>query len=304
MDNTLERILTKLDEIEKKVNKLIGDDTIYLSDYLNEWYTRYKKPYNGEESLKMISLYIRTIIEKYPNKKLIEVTTDNIQDILNEYTHKPNTQDKIYDVFNGSFDKALALGYIPYNPCKSAVKTPYNPKKKKPLSFEQQDTYYYKVHNKYQLLVFFACVTGIRIGRIMELTTDDIKGDYIEVLKKQRRGLTETYSVPILKELREQLPKSGKLFPNITYNSCKKWLEDFNEENNIKNVSLHCFRHTFCSTLYFVGCDLKQIQLWAGHSTFEMTSNVYTNILETGSSKVSKYLYDLNQKYGKIFRQN
>ena len=40
----------------------------------------------------------------------------------------------------------------------------------------------------------------------------------------------------------------------------------------------HVLRHIYCSNLYHAGIDLKTAQYLMGHSTIQMTANVYTHM--------------------------
>ena len=75
-----------------------------------------------------------------------------------------------------------------------------------------------------------------------------------------------------------------------TATSLKKLFENFNKEFNIylKNVqaedytkvrfTMHQFRHTFATLLYYAGVDLKTAQSYLGHSYITVTMEVYTHL--------------------------
>ena len=42
--------------------------------------------------------------------------------------------------------------------------------------------------------------------------------------------------------------------------------------------SLHSLRHSFITNHYYLGTPAKQVQAWVGHSSIQMTMDIYTNI--------------------------
>ena len=46
----------------------------------------------------------------------------------------------------------------------------------------------------------------------------------------------------------------------------------------LDNVNVHTMRHTFATRCSEAGIPAKVVQKWLGHSTLEMTLNVYTHV--------------------------
>ena len=46
----------------------------------------------------------------------------------------------------------------------------------------------------------------------------------------------------------------------------------------IEGISIHSLRHTFATRCAEAGVPPKVVQQWLGHSTLEMTMNVYTHV--------------------------
>ena len=44
------------------------------------------------------------------------------------------------------------------------------------------------------------------------------------------------------------------------------------------NISFHCLRHSCGSMLLHLGFDIKQIQIWLGHSSYQTTANIYSHV--------------------------
>lgn len=65
----------------------------------------------------------------------------------------------------------------------------------------------------------------------------------------------------------------------------------------IPDVHSHMLRHTYATTLYHAGIDLRTAQRLLGHSSIQMTANIYTHLEAQDSLaaalKLNNYLDDL-----------
>ena len=62
------------------------------------------------------------------------------------------------------------------------------------------------------------------------------------------------------------------------------------------DVHPHMLRHTYATTLYHAGVDLRTAQRLLGHATIEMTANIYTHLEASDNLDVAGQLDDF---YGK-----
>jgi integrase len=270
-----------------------------FGEWLLKWFETYKKPRNGAESLKTMRAYIdNAIIPVLGKKALNRIDGIDLQNFINKYANRTNTQNKIAGILRGALEKAQKIRMIRFNPFDSVELMPHKSKSYRALEFKEQRFIYNAITvDKYRKLFFFCCCTGIRIRRVLELTAADFdreRGE-ITVIKKQHKGLNEVYKVPFLPSLIE-LPKSGKLFSGFTYSGARLYFDKLFAKLGIENAHLHSFRHTFISVCYHIGVKDKQIQAWAGHSTLEMTMNTYTHLLKNNeNSPILEYLKELKQ---------
>ena len=62
-----------------------------------------------------------------------------------------------------------------------------------------------------------------------------------------------------------------------------------------EKFTIHSLRHTFATRCAEAGIPIKQVQQWLGHTTLEMTLNVYTHINkeyeQQNAQKIDTYLY-------------
>ena len=54
------------------------------------------------------------------------------------------------------------------------------------------------------------------------------------------------------------------------------------KENGFRHIRYHDLRHTCASLLLKNGIPMKAIQEWLGHSTFEVTANIYAHLDYSG----------------------
>jgi integrase len=75
----------------------------------------------------------------------------------------------------------------------------------------------------------------------------------------------------------------------------KRFIAEFNEYLGETEVyfTMHQFRHTFCTMLYNAGVDVKTAQDILGHSSVNVTLNIYTHL----ESKMKKINTDKLNKY-------
>ena len=73
----------------------------------------------------------------------------------------------------------------------------------------------------------------------------------------------------------------GLILPNYITTAFKRVLE----KNDLRPIRFHDLRHTSASLLLNNGVQLKDIQMWLGHSDFATTANIYAHL--DANSKVS-----------------
>ncbi|WP_409193645.1 tyrosine-type recombinase/integrase [Enterococcus cecorum] len=59
-------------------------------------------------------------------------------------------------------------------------------------------------------------------------------------------------------------------------NRCMKTVVKENKE--IREITIHGFRHTHCSSLFEVGATLKEVQDRLGHANSDITLKIYTHV--------------------------
>lgn len=214
-----------------------------------------------------------------------------------------NTTVKLFDIINGSLQKAEDFGIIKRNPCKALDRPTYEKQKRRAFELSEQVAILDALPERYAAVFFFLCCTGLRIGEFLALSPEsiDYTRHYIRVeatqnLKSGEHGKTKTQAGE------RNIYFAGSLFTKFdaatlgtySYNGIKKALCKVYKVLNLSDISVtHSCRHTFASMLYAVGVPDKIIQRQLGHASVSTTMDVYTDILMSGSSPILDYVKEL-----------
>ncbi len=262
------------DYLLKVENGYREPQSIILNEYIEYWLNTYK--YNKIEPSsydKLERVYNNQIKNTIGRKKIGEVTTKDIQCLIDEYANptknktKPLAKSglkKIIHLLNPCFKKAIQEGVIYNNPCKdvllpidSAILTQTKEQfalselemqSLKEACFARYKHGGYKYRNGLILMIMLN--TGIRVGEMLALEWDDINIDdktlyinkTIQSNVKNRNKDIDKKTIDILKKSTKT--KSGIRFiplnDNITFliNELKK----YDKENGICSQYVCCTR--------------------------------------------------------------
>ncbi len=141
----------------------------------------------------------------------------------------------------------------------------------------------------------FSCMTGLRLGDILELTWDDIvkssDGGYCIKIKTEKNKTEAT--LPISNETLELCGErgSGKVFKgfkrSMSHHPLRKWIK---QAGISKKISFHCFRHTFATLQLAMGTDIYTVSKMLTHKNIS-TTQIYLSIVDSkkreAASKIS-----------------
>ena len=75
----------------------------------------------------------------------------------------------------------------------------------------------------------------------------------------------------------------------IRWRMLRNKINQFMPEGKITPVSMHYLRHTYATDLYYAGADIKAAQYLLGHTSIEVTMNLYTGLI-LDNSEVTRAL--------------
>lgn len=75
-------------------------------------------------------------------------------------------------------------------------------------------------------------------------------------------------------------------------------------ENNLKRITPHGFRHTHCSLLFESGASLKEVQVRLGHTDIKTTMDIYTHVTkrqtEETANRFAHFMSSTEEKQGSL----
>lgn len=182
---------------------------------------------------------------------------------------------------------------------------------------------------KYQLIVHFAIVGGLRRSEILGIkwSNVDFHSNIVNItqssLQTPNYGYEEgdlktpasyrslympSTTMELLKQYRASTPNTDNDFVFVNNRGVRKgqrlcpgtvtrWFKQFREKNGLpKEVPLHGLRHTSATILIAEGVNITNVSSRLGHSRVDMTLNVYshalTDIDRLASDTVEKFLYE------------
>ncbi len=271
---------------EKQKDMLFGT-------WVDKWKELYKRPNVSQKTMDSINTVYKThILPKLSYIKISEISIDMVQELINGLKNKPRTQTITFIYLNECLQRALYNDLISKNPCKyiEYKKVPTN--KRRALTYEEQKQFIdYLEESKHplkNLFLFYIC-TGVRRNEALTITQKDIdrKQNKIHIKGTKTKGSDRV--IDTTSQIIGLLGNNSKPFdylPNFVTKSFNRIMKAL----KIEGICLNCLRHTFATRCLENGVDLKTIQKWLGHSTYNLTANTYTHIQSEFMSKETKLL--------------
>ncbi|MCK8617335.1 tyrosine-type recombinase/integrase [Fructobacillus sp. M158] len=277
------------------------EDTL-LSEYFEQWVDTYKS------KMELATQYqyqntLDNIIKYLPNVRLLEFSRSDFQNFINDFgkDHSKETVAKRKNHLSQALKDAFADGIIKNDPTiriqlvgnagKSASEKFLEKEELIKLNQYVKDKLTNYPHSKSYLAIFISIHTGMRIGEIMALQSEDVdfKKKTISVNKAldQYRHVKSTKTessnriISVDDELLEQLQGISGPIADVSNYGAGKVLKKAIHELDIKSVSFHALRHSHGSLLLSQGVDMKYVSNRLGHKNLSTTINIYTHLLSS-----------------------
>ena len=141
----------------------------------------------------------------------------------------------------------------------------------------------------------FACMTGLRISDVLKLKWSEIvlssEGGYCLRFETKKTGAEIT--LPISEETLQLCGerKVETVFKGLKYSMTRSPLKRWIKEAQIeKNITFHCFRHTFATLQIASGTSIYTVSKMLGHkniSTTQIYADVVNDLKRDSASKIS-----------------
>ena len=316
-----ESVLRNLDNwIEDCPLEYNMNDQMTLLQFIDIWLETFKK--NAVKPATYNRLLIsRKAMSKYPiaDKKLYDITFFDVQHYVNDLLEDGYALTgikKLTLIITAPLKQAAAMRIIHADPT-VGVKLPSVTRTKRKareiIAYTDKEqeklakVIYSSSHNVGYLAVGFMIETGLRSGELLALKWSDIR------LDAKRMHVHATIVNPVYKHAEYQdSPKSkssNRVVPltpkatsilkilmlirktewvfeqdgeRYTYQKLSYQTKKLCKEAGVKFYGEHAFRHTFATNCYYKGIDVKILSRLMGHSSVNITYNVYINLYGDG----------------------
>lgn len=228
-------------------------------------------------------------VQPLAGKQLSKLTAIDLQTFLNGID-KPRKREKLYTFLKDALTKAVKNKLIADNLFDGIDKPKYDKKQSRALTHDEEQRFVEACRRSNQGDLYLLCLyQGLRLGEALALTYEDI--DFAKMTLSINKSIdslgelttpktaTSKRTIPLFKKTLALLNQGGcgsvfKYKRNVYQNT----MVDLCRALNLQGVSIHTLRHTFATRCSEAGISAKTVQKWLGHSTLEMTLNVYTHV--------------------------
>lgn len=258
------------------------------------------------------------ILEQIGDMELGKVKPLHCQQVLNEQLGKSKTQiNEVYQQLQFIFRKAVDNELIPVSPAAHLTKPLGYKNSRRAITEAERKALYTAMDKEPKLWIYgFMLECGCRPSEAAELKGMDIQlQDGVPVLHiRGTKTVKSDRYVPLPLHLYERfkaVPKFDYLFKTKQNNkyeekSYRRLNKRLYREMNIAmgcklyrnelippfplqdDFTPYCLRHTFCTDLQRNGVDIRMAQYLMGHSTIQMTANIYTHVDRSGVIELAR----------------
>ena len=262
------------DHLQKVENGYKEPKCIIFNEYMEYWLTTFKENKIESSSYnRLCSVYAHQIHDSIGNKKIGQISTKDIQDLIDSHANpldpavKPlalSGLKRILNLLNPCLKKAVEEGVIQKNPCEHVILPKEScilKKTKQQFSLSDKELEEFKVAalSKYKstkdyrsrdaLVLLLMLNLGLRVGELLALewTDVDLQSEVVHISKTVQEGITD-YEVGNEKKKNYQKTKSSTKTPSgvrvLALNSMVLYyideLQKYDERHQITSKYVAC----------------------------------------------------------------
>lgn len=295
-------------EFEKSSGKELNDNRLF-NDEFKQWYEIFKEPNLYYKSAQWYETVINILNENWPDKKVNQVKTADLQKLLNEYAkdHVKSSVRRIRSIISAFVKYAVGEGII-YKDF-TVNTTVYSEKDSKPTDLKFLEVDEMKAllaemqgrEDSSSRMIYTSLLTGMRYAEVASLTPEDVDLDQMTISvnkswdsikneNKPTKTKSSNRTIPIPEILAEEMETwnfdqkqifTSKFSPYPpTNNGVNKRLRLALKKINAKPITFHGLRHTFASFLILNDVPVQVIAEWLGHADANITISFYAHLME------------------------
>lgn len=312
--------------------RILDDKNLTIAKWAEIWLDTYKNNITFTTRRRYESIIKNQINPHIGHIRLSKLRFVDVQQLINELStaYSYSTVKKAKETINQIFAQAIRNGYAYNNPTDGIQMSKATYQERTPLTEREISKLCFFCKNyRHGAFIMTLLYSGLRRGEILALTWNDLDfiGKKITVSKavefrnnqpflkepKSKKGFRTVPLLAVLETYLKELKKhtlSDTVFVNAhghphTESSIRRLWEDFLRSYNRflgfdyiqEHITMHQFRHTYATLLYHSGVDVKTAQEFLGHSSINITLDVYTHldekIKQQGADKLNQFLSHL-----------
>lgn len=294
----------------------VGDHTT-VGQWAHTWMVSYKSQLRFATVRMYQNAYNNHVMDILGSKELRDVRPVHIRAVMSGVADKSESlQHKVLLTMRQLFQTARQNGLVSKDPTEGIKITPHaRPKRKEHLSREESETLMQAVSEPRARAFCALCLyAGLRREEALGLQWADIgkgqlivsramtfgKNQQLPVDELKNRASARILPVPSpLQEILDQTPRLSKYVvpaaggADMTVTAFRRLWGQVTSAVDFE-IRPHMLRHTYATTLYRAGVDLRTAQQLLGHATIQMTAQIYTHLEAEDSlkaaSKINSYL--------------
>lgn len=285
---------------QERMGIRVGDQTT-VGEWAKVWIQQYKGKLRAATVNMYRNAYNAHILEYLGDLRLQEVQAVNVQEVMSHVADKSESlQHKVLLTMRQLFTTARQNGLVLRDPTDGIKITPHTaPKKKKYLTLEEQKTLMDHVQEPRARAFCALCLyCGLRREEALGLQWGDIGSRDLTVNRaitfvgnqpdgdQSLKTKASHRTIPVPKQLADILkntPRKGLYVVTcadgspMTQAGFRRMWEKVVEDLPFP-LHPHMLRHSYATSLYKAGIDMRTAQYLLGHSSIQMTANIYTHL--------------------------
>lgn len=312
---TIREVDDKISELRAQSNNgiVIDDRAMTMEIWARKWLEVYKR---GKVSANTFAGYENAvnahIIPAFGNVRLQSLRKHHLQELLNKLVNSNNipTAKKVKITLGQLIRLAVEEQYMYSDISQNLTLPTVIQKQKRVLTDDEIHTIQSaELEPKERAFIDTLLYTGARRGEILALTSKDIDFEQKKIhinktlvfgknqctVKHCTKTAAGMRTLPLPDRLATSLSamlSNDIIFPSaqgeyMTRTAFRRFWEKLRMHLTLPNdVTPHTFRHTYATKLFFGGVDVKTAQYLLGHSSIQVTLDIYTHLSEPEPDKI------------------